>query len=100
MSARCPTLAPKQQNIASTVDFINGNQRLAELRRYILIIVDDQAPADAYVSYFDRGHWYYIDHKDTISQKNFEVVSLFLTIMAVPGTTPPLTPTISVGGGG
>ncbi len=82
----------------SDKDFINGNTRLAELRRYILIITDNLPPTNAYVSHFERGIWYYIDGADLIFQKNFELVSLFLTMMAVPSTTPPITPTISVGG--
>ena len=81
-------------------DFVKVNQRLEELRRYILIIDSDAAPpADAYVTYFDRGHWYYIDGHDVISQKNFNLIVLFLTVMAYPPTTAPLNTSISVGGG-
>jgi hypothetical protein len=74
------------------------NRALGLLRRYVLIIMADAPPADAYVAHFDRGVWYYIDGNDVTSQKNFDLISLFVTMMAVPSTTPPLSPTISVGG--
>ena len=80
-------------------DYISRNRRLGLLRRYILIIMDDHAPGNAYVSHFDHGTWYYIDAADQISQRNFDLVSLFLTMMAIPSALPPISPTISVGGG-
>ena len=79
-------------------DFVKGNERLGHLRRYILIIVSDTPPANAYVAYFDHGAWYSIDGEDEISQKNFDLISLLMTMMAVPSATPPLSPTINVGG--
>jgi hypothetical protein len=33
-----------------------------------------------------------------VSQKNFDLIALFLTMMAVPSATTPISPTISVGG--
>jgi hypothetical protein len=81
-------------------DYFYRNARLGDLRRYLLIIKSDQAPANAYVSYLDQGQWYYIDGDDHISQKNFDLITLFLTMMAVPAALPPISPTISVGGGG
>ena len=45
------------------------------------------------------AHWYYIDGHDVISQKNFNLIVLFLTVMAYPPTTAPLNTSISVGGG-
>ena len=79
--------------------FVMANHRLEQLRRYILIIKSDTLPpANAYVAYFDRGHWYYIDGEDQISQKNFNLIVLFLTVMAYPPTTVPLTTSINVGG--
>jgi hypothetical protein len=33
-----------------------------------------------------------------VSQKNFDLISLFLTMMAVPSATTPISPTIAVGG--
>jgi hypothetical protein len=80
-------------------DYLVRNYRLGTLRRYILIIVDDHAPGNAYVSHFDHGTWYYIDAADQISQRNFDLISLFLTMMAIPSALPPISPTISVGGG-
>ena len=82
----------------SVDNFVKGNRRLGTLRRYILIVKADHVPADAYVAHFDHGEWYYIDGRDTTSQKNFGLISLFMTMMAVPPTTPPLSPTINVGG--
>ncbi len=81
-------------------DYVLINRRLASLRRYVLIIMDDHAPGNAYVSHFDHGTWYYIDAADQISQKNFDLISLFLTMMAIPAALPPISPTISVGGSG
>ena len=81
-------------------DYLARNYRLGTLRRYILIIMDDHTPANAYVSHFDHGTWYYIDGADQISQRNFDLISLFLTMMAIPAALPPISPTISVGGGG
>jgi hypothetical protein len=77
---------------------VRYNQRLGLLRRYMLIIVDDRAPASAYVAYSDRGRSYYIAGDDAVSQKNFHLLSLFLTMMAVPPSTQPLSPVINVGG--
>lgn len=90
---------------ARPVDFLDDehiklNNWLGFLRRYILIIVDDQPPpAAAYAAYqADNGRWYYIDGADSVSQRNFHLLLLFMTMMAIPSPTPPLTPTISVGG--
>jgi hypothetical protein len=81
-------------------DFIEVNDRLWELRRYMLIIKSDAPPPpNAYIAYFDGGCWYYIAGDDRISQKNFNLISLFLTVMAIPPANPPLTTSISIGGG-
>jgi len=75
------------------------NQQLGLLRRYILVVVDDVLPIDTpYVAYSGGGRWYYIASDDTVSQKNFHLLSLFLTMMATPPTTQPLSPVINVGG--
>jgi hypothetical protein len=81
--------------------YVKKNEWLGLLRRYILIIVDNNQPVGpTYAEYHsDRdGRWYYIDANDEISQKNFHLLSLFMTMMATPSQTPPLTPTINVGG--
>jgi hypothetical protein len=92
---------PKKARSALSVDdYLILNRRLASLRRFILVIVDDHLPTDLpYVSHFDHGQWYYIDAHDQVSQRNFDLISLFLTMMAVPSALPPIAPTISVGGG-
>jgi len=83
----------------SEIDYIEGNRRLGLLRRYILIVVDDAPPPVApYASHFANGKWYYIDGDDEISQKNFNLIALFLTMMAIPSALPPLSPVINVGG--
>jgi hypothetical protein len=80
---------------------ITINRRLGFLRRYILIIVSGTPPdIPVYASYFDRDRWYYIAQDDPVSQKNFHLLSLFMTMMAVPPATQPLSPVINVGGGG
>ena len=81
--------------------YVKQNWELGLLRRYILIIVDDHPPAEAaYAPYYSErdGKWFYIAGNDVISQKNFHLLSLFMTMMAIPSSTPPLTPTINVGG--
>jgi hypothetical protein len=79
--------------------YVNINKRIGSLRRYVLIIVEDTPPSQAtYVSYSDGRRWYYIAADDTVSQKNFHLLSLFVTMMAVPPSTQPLSPVINVGG--
>jgi hypothetical protein len=83
----------------SEKNYIDGNRRLGLLRRYILVVVDDGPPAiPPYVSHFAGGKWYYIAGDDEISQKNFNLIALFLTMMAIPSALPPLSPVINVGG--
>jgi hypothetical protein len=73
-------------------------KRLGIMRRYLLIVVADQAPADAYVSYVHNGKTYYIDGRDVVSRRNFALLGQIMTMMAVPSQSTPLTPSISVGG--
>jgi hypothetical protein len=87
-----------QSPVAGLDEFMRGNRRLGHLRRYILIIVSAAPIAGAYVAHYDHGLWYYIDAADEVSQKNFDLISLFLTMMAVPSATTPISPTIAVGG--
>jgi len=80
-------------------DAINMNGALGTLRRYMLVIVSDHLPKDSvYASFYDDGRWYYIDKGDAVSEKNFQLISLFMTMMAVPPSTTPLSPVINVGG--
>ena len=88
---------------ADNYQAIYAERQLGKLRRYLLIIVAPPgagAPSDAFVSYTKGGQTFYIDGHDAISQRNFALLSQFLTMQAVPPTTAPLTPTISVGAGG
>jgi hypothetical protein len=79
--------------------YIKQNRRLGLLRRYILVIVDDHLPLDSvYASYSDGDRWYYIAKDDPVSEKNFDLLSLFLTMMAIAPSTQPLSPVINVGG--
>jgi hypothetical protein len=89
-----------QKDLILDDDFALGNRRLGTLRRYLLIIEDDAAPPDAYIAYPYGRKWYYIAADDPVSQKNFHLMSLLLTMMSVPSTLSPITTSISTGGGG
>jgi len=89
----------KQDALSTAVRDVNG--RVGTLRRYVLIIQDDELPSDSvYLSYNDGSHWYYIAGDDSVSATNFQLLALLTTMMAVPPTTQPLSPVISVGSGG
>jgi hypothetical protein len=80
-------------------EYIARNRQLGLLRRYILVVVTpDRAPDSAYVAVDDHGLTYYIAGDDVVSQKNFHLLSLFMTMMAIPSLLPPLSPVINVGG--
>jgi hypothetical protein len=80
-------------------DHLNMNGRLGTLHRYMLIVVSDDSPSDpTYVSYYSDGRYYSIMKDDALSQKNFQLLSLFMTMMAIPPSTQPLSPVINVGG--
>lgn len=80
-------------------DYLAYNGRLGTLKRFILIIVDDHLPSGPiYASYSDGQRWYYIAKDDAVSEKNFQLLSLFMSMMAVPPSTQPLSPVINVGG--
>jgi hypothetical protein len=71
-------------------------RELNHLRRLVLIIQSNSPPPpDAYVSWKDDD-WYYIDGSDTISQKNFMLVSQFMSIQSTVSSAPSLT-AVSVG---
>ena len=69
---------------------------LAELRLFILVIIDGQAPSTAYVARTDGDKTYYIAGDDFISQKNLLLLGQFLTIQSstapVPTTTAVVIP--------
>lgn len=72
---------------------------LASLRKLMLIEQSDQPPKDPYVAVTGSdGKWYSIRHEDKVSKLNFALVHEFMAMQAVASQTPPLTPTISVGG--
>jgi len=77
---------------------LQHERTLGHLRRFLLVIEDKDAPKDSFVSYQHDGSWYYIDAKDDVSKRNFVLLSYILSVMAAPSQTPPLTPTITVGG--
>jgi hypothetical protein len=71
-------------------------RQLNHLRRLILIVRSDAPPpADAYVSWRD-DEWYYIEGSDAISQKNFMLISQFMSIQSTVSAAPSLT-AVSVG---
>jgi hypothetical protein len=71
-------------------------RQLNHLRRLILIVRSDAPPPpDAYVSWRD-DEWYYIDGSDSISQKNFMLISQFMSIQSTVSSVPSLT-AVSVG---
>ena len=89
---------------APDADFLDAesiamNAWLGTLRRYVLVVVSAERPTEpVYTSHYDGGRWYYIAKDDVVSEKNFQLLSLFGTMMAVPPSTQPLTPVINVGG--
>jgi hypothetical protein len=76
---------------------LKAELELANLRRYVLIIVDREVPPDAYVAYRQYGYSYYIAGGDLISRKNLSLLSQIMTMQAIPSASPALTPTINVG---
>jgi hypothetical protein len=78
--------------------------RLAEARRYILIIESTEPPEqalpeeNAFVSFQYKGKWYFISDKDDVSKEHFALVSELLSIMAIPTQTAQPTPSVSVNG--
>jgi hypothetical protein len=78
---------------------LEDEHTLLQARRLMLIITTPYQRPNSYIGYFDRrtNMWYSIDAEDRISQRNFILLSQFLTIQASATPPLPLTPTISVG---
>jgi hypothetical protein len=74
-------------------------KELNELRRYILVVVTNSEPVNAYVSAYDdkANQWLSIAPDDIVSQRNFNFMMQLLVMQAV-APAPPLNPSISVGG--
>ena len=71
-------------------------RQLNHLRRLILIVRSEfPPPSDVYVSWKDDD-WYYIDGSDAISQKNFMLISQFMSVQSTVSAAPSLT-AVSVG---
>jgi len=92
---------------------MEDERELADSRRYIVVFEDDNPPpTTAFVAtkmdvvvteggkVVKKTKYFYIDGVDHVSQRNFALISQFLTIQATPSQTPPLTPSLSVGGRG
>jgi len=89
----------RSENVADYAQ-LQHERILAHLRRFLMVIEDKEPPKDSFVSYQHDGRWYYIDAKDDVSRRNFALLSYILSVMAAPSQTPPLTPTLTVGGRG
>lgn len=76
---------------------LQTEKKLGNYRRFMLIAISKNLPDDAFVSVNHKGLWYYILDDDTISKRTLALINEFNTILAVPTSTPPLTPSISVG---
>jgi hypothetical protein len=71
-------------------------EELNHLRRLILIIRSESPPlSNAYVSWKD-DYWYYIDGNDSISQRNFMLISQYMSIQSTVSSTASLT-SVNVG---
>jgi hypothetical protein len=91
---RCPYSMPALTGTkySDTIE----EQLLADLRLFILIIVDKKMPPSAYVGRAVGDVTYYIAGDDFISQKNLLLLGQFLTIQSssapVPTTTSVVVP--------
>jgi hypothetical protein len=80
-----------------TPDELADEQALGGARRFMLVAYSDDPPDDAFVTLNHGGQWYSILRRDTVSMDTLALITEFNTIQAIPGQSPPLTPTISVG---
>lgn len=93
-SNKCLALVHKPPTSADERD---EERALNHLRRYILVVQSsDQPPTDAYVSWNDKGTWYYVSGDDYISQENFTLIAQFMTIQSTVTPNQSLT-AVSVG---
>jgi hypothetical protein len=68
---------------------IQREVKLTNFRKYLLVIETDAEIPNSYVSYSDGSKWYSIDSHDEVSQKNFALISQFLTMQALAPSPPP-----------
>ena len=74
------------------------NPEEVEDRHFMAIVKSNSPQPNAYVSVCYHGSCYYIDKRDLVSQRNFELITQLLNLQSVVPPSPPPTPTISVGG--
>jgi hypothetical protein len=60
--------------------------------------ISQSQPENAYVAVYDKGSWYSIPIDDKVSKLNFALLAQLMTMQAIPSPSPPLTPSLSVGG--
>ncbi len=89
------TLYPDKTVLSHTE--IKNEEVLGHSRVFMLIAESNDRPAGAYVSVRYKGQWYSILDNDMISKRSLTLIAGLNTVQAVPSTTPPLTPSISVG---
>jgi hypothetical protein len=82
------------------IDDPNTASHPGGLRHFVAVLhKPGLPPANAYSAVFYRSEWYYIDNDDFISQENFRLVNLILSLQAVaPSSSGAPTPTLPVGG--
>jgi hypothetical protein len=83
-------------------DAQDNEVNLSDDRHFIIVVVTHNPPSEdlpgdkAYATYRYHGDWYSIMQSDTVSKRNFSLVSLLMSVMAISSQTPPPTPSISV----
>jgi hypothetical protein len=88
-------------NTAEDRKFQDDETAMYAYRHFILIVTSKEPPEIAlpgksiYVSYQEDGYWYYIPKEDYISKRNFSLVSLLMSLMAIPAQTAPPASVIS-----
>jgi hypothetical protein len=77
-----------------------GNKSLHPHRHFVALVKKQSDPgAEAWISTYYDGNWFYIDKNDLISKHNFALISELMTLQAVAASNAGApTPTISVGG--